>query len=230
MKKSFKLLITVFGFIVLMFCFYIYKLHSLAIEGNRIFELRCTTVNPPLIAYKNAFLKQADIVNKQDTSKSAIDDYVTYYGDYISEMKKYVVEENKWLEINKKYLNRWDSKLIEPWYMKQAGEYQLKMYEAYRDDAQGILDIGDGKISVDEVSLDYSKAREKLDNAKQKYFDFFDQASALSDWRKIFSYLPVPDGCNEENMAIPDTSGSINWNGTPTPPPKVIPGLEDFSG
>lgn len=230
MKKVLKISLILLGIVVLIFCFYIYKLRTLALEGNKIFELRCTTVNPPLIAYKNAFLKQADILNIGNTSKSAINDYVTYYGEYVSGVRKYVVEENKWLVTNKKYINRWDFKLIEPWYIKQAAEYQQKMYESYFEDARGILDIIDEKIPVENVSLDHSENRKKLDDAKQKYFDFFDQALEVSDWRKFIGSLPVPDGCNEENMAIPDTSGAINWNGTPTPQPKVIPGLEDISG
>jgi len=44
------------------FLFYVYKLHSLAVEGNRIFALRCTQVNPHLITYKKAFLTMADCI------------------------------------------------------------------------------------------------------------------------------------------------------------------------
>lgn len=228
MKKLIKILLVLFGISIFIFGLYIYKLRTLAIEGNRIFEIRCTTVNPPLISYKNSFLKWADFLNNPKKYKE--EEFMVFYEGYISGMRKYVEQENKWLEIQKNYGNRWDFKLIEPWYMKQAWLYQLKMYEAYRDDAQGILDIGDGKIPVEEVPLDHSEAREKLDDTKQKYFDFFNQASAISDWRKIVSNLPIPEGCNKENMIIPDTSGSIDWNGTPTPPPKTVPGLEDLSG
>ena len=228
MKKIFKIFLILLGLAFLIFCFYIYELRSLALEGNRIFELRCTTVNPPLIAYKNSFLKQADFLNNPE--KFDEEDFIVASLDYISNMRKYVEQENKWLEIQRNYGNRWDFKLIEPWYMKQAWYYQTEMYEAYRDDAQGILDIGDGKIPVDKVSFDHSENREKLDYAKQRYFDFFDQAVEISDWRKIFSALPAPEGCTEENMTIPQTSGSINWEGTPTPQPKIPPGLENSSG
>lgn len=228
MKKLFKIILILIGIAVFIFCVYVYKLHTLALENNKIFELRCTNVNPPLISYKNSFLKFADFLKTPEKYKE--EDPKIFYDDYISGMRKYVVEENKWLELNRRYLNQWDFKLLEPWYMKQAGEYQLKMYEGYRDDAQCMLDIWDNKTSSDELNAKQAEARKRRDEAEQKYFDFFDQASAISDWRKIFGNLPVPKGCNEENMTIPETGGSIDWGGTPTPSPKVIPGLEYLSG
>ena len=45
------------------------------------------------------------------------------------------------------------------------------------------------------------------------YNDIFEKAAPLKDWRKIFGMVPLPEGCTEENMTIPDTSGSIDWEG-----------------
>ena len=39
-------------------------------------------------------------------------------------MRAYIEEENKWLEMQKAYMDGQDFQLIEPWYIKQAGEYQ----------------------------------------------------------------------------------------------------------
>ena len=228
MKKILKIFLIFLGLAILIFCLYLYKLRSLALEDNRIFELRCTSTNPPLIAYKNSFLKFADsLQSPQDYEEG---DLITFYNDYIAGMRKYVVEENKWLETNKKYINRWDFKIIEPWYIQQAAGYQQNMYQGYRDDAQTMLNIVDYKESNEELLDKQTEARKRRDDAIKIYYDFFDYASGLSDWRKFVGYLPVPDGCNKENLVIPDTSGSIDWNGTPTPPPKTIPGFEDISG
>jgi hypothetical protein len=220
-NKILKTFLVLFGLFIVLFGIYVYKLRSLAVANNKIFEQRCTSVNPPLIKYKNSFLGMVDVFKNPDQHDK--DDFKKLYDDYLFNVAKYIEEEDKWLETNQNYLNRWNFKLLEPWYMKQAGEYQMEMYRAYRADAQSILDVVDGK----EVQPDL---RLKLDKAKRDYFDFFDKASALSDWRKFISNMPVPDGCNEENMTIPDTSGSMNWADESEEEPTVPPGLEDVSG
>ncbi len=228
MKKILKVILLLVVVSTMSCGVYLYRLRTLAVTGNNIFELRCTTVNPPLIAYKNSFLKFADFIN--DPTKYKKDDGKNFYDEYVSGMRKYVVEENRWLEMNKKYLDRWDFKLIEPWYIKQAGELQWEMYEGYRDDAQAMLAIWDNGEASDDLNAKQATARKRRDDAEDKYFEFFDEAVQISDWRKIFSALPVPDGCNDGNMTIPQTGGAINWEGTPTPQPKIFPGLEDLSG
>ena len=47
-------------------------------------------------------------------------------------MEVYVEKESEWLDAQSAHINSWDFQLFEPWYIKQAGDYQLKMYEAYR--------------------------------------------------------------------------------------------------
>lgn len=50
------------------------------------------------------------------------------------------------------------------------------------------------------------------------------QASEIKDWRKIFSYVPLPEGCTKETLTIPNTSGSIDWEGkSATPSPTLVP-------
>lgn len=229
MKKLFKIIIILVGISIFIFGIYIYELHSLAVAGNKIFEFRCTTVNPPLIAYKNSFLKFASYLNSPDKQNEE-EAMKSFFEDYFVSMREYVVRENKWLEMNRQYLNRWDFKLIEPWYIKQAGDYQLKMYEGYRDDAQGLLDISDNNEPDDKLNIKHLEARKRRDEAEEKYFDFFDKAVEISDWRKIFSNVPVPKGCTEENMTIPQTGGAIDWEETPTPQSKGVSGREGESG
>jgi len=213
--------------IIVIFVFYLYKLHALAIEGNRIFEYRCTNVNPPLIGYKKSFLQMADYFNNPDGNAHV--DVGAAFENYNSGMKAYVEEEDKWLEMQKLYTNRWDFKLIEPWYIKQAADYQWKMYEGYRDDAKYLIETYNAGGATEEINAKFNEARDRRDKYESLYYEFFDEASAISDWRKIFASVPIPEGCNEENMTIPNTSGVIDWEGKSpdvTPPPiPVVPGI-----
>lgn len=225
MKKVFLAIPALVVTSVVLFGIYAYKLHSLAVDGDKIFAFRCTNVNPHLIAYKNSFLKFADYLN--NPKKYTVDEAKGFFGDYISEMRVYAEEESKWLEMDQKHLDRWDFKLIEPWYIKEAGGYQLKMYEAYRDDARYTVQSFDAEKlsdSYEAISDEIASRREKY---KKLYFEFYGKALGINDWRKIFGNVPMPKECTEENLIIPDTSGALNWEGTPTPTP--IPVKPDSS-
>lgn len=231
MKKIIKYFLGLIVLLLIVFGFYLYKLHALAVEGNKIFALRCTKVNPPLINYKNAFLKWADFLNNPDANKYTESEIKGFLDVYISGMKIYVPEETKWLEIQKEYITRWDFKLFEPWYMKEASYYQWKMYEAYRDDAKYMIETyesgtgeKDSEAKLKEASAKFWEARQRRDEYSQKYFDFYKEASLIRDWRKIFGRVPVPEECTEENLTIPNTSGSIDWEEKPaTPSPNMVP-------
>ncbi len=203
---------------------YLYKLHSLAVEGNALFEYRCLHTNPPLIAYKNSFLKLADYLKNPDKYKG--DDVKGFIDGYISGMRAYIPEETKWLEMQKKFIDRWDFQLLEPWYIREASGYQWKMYEGYRDDAASLLYMTDHPETArtDMKPGDVSEERQRRDMYAQKYFDLFERASKIPDWRKYFSSLPVPKGCTEENMMIPNTSGAIDWErGEKDATPSAVP-------
>lgn len=210
-----KILLSLFLLSAVSFGFYLYKLHTLAVEGNKIFEYRCTNVNPHLIRYKNSFLKFADCIKMDDVCSN--EEVTEAFGGYISGMENYVPEENKWLDMQKAYMDRWDFKLIEPWYIKQAGEYQWKMYEGYRDDAKALTaTFKQGEMNEDAFIIQ-SEARSRRDDYEQKYYDLFDQAVAIRDWRKMFANVPVPKGCTEENLTIPNTGGVFDPAPTPLP-------------
>lgn len=222
MKKIIKIVLLLLVLCLITFGFYLYDLHRLALVGNKIFEQRCLNVNPHLIGYKNSFLKFADYLNNPNKYK---DEEVKGFVDgYISGMRAYVPEEDKWLEAENKFMNRWDFKFIEPWYLKEASVYQLEMYRGYRDEAFYMLQLYDNKSPSEEFSTKFSEARDRRSKYVGLYDDIFDKAGPLRDWRKIFGMVPVPAGCTDENTIIPDTSGSINWNGeSPTPSPTVNP-------
>lgn len=208
--------------LVLSFLIYAYKLHSLAVEGNSLFEYRCTDVNPSLISYKKAFLKIADIFNNPGNYEAGSGK--TTLEDYISGMRVYLNKENRWLDMQKEFMDSWDFKLFEPWYIKKAADYQWKMYEGYRDDAKYMLEIYDAGGSTEEINTKLSEAKDRRNKNQILYYDFYGEAEKISDLRKIFGYVPIPRACNEGNMTIPNTSGSIDWDGDtkPTPTPDFI--------
>lgn len=197
--------------------YYLYKLHALAVEGNIIFALRCTKVNLPLIAYKKAFLNLVDTV--KNPTKYKEEEAKKFFSDYVDNMRKYIPEETDWLERNEKYIHRWDFQLIEPWYLKQAGEYQQKMYEGYRDDAKYMLEVYDSGNTNEELSAKFSDARSRRDKYSQLYFGLFDEVATINDWRKIFGNVPVPKECTDDVLIIPNTSGALE----PSPVPAEYP-------
>jgi len=225
MKNIVKILLLGVSVGILSFVFYIYKLHSLAVEGNALFEYRCLHVNPPLIAYKNSFLKYADYLNSYPDTQYTPEQVGSFISGYIEGMRAYVPEETKWLEMQKKFIDRWDYQLIEPWYMKEAGLYQWKMYEGYRDDAASLLNLFDHPETANQNLRpgDTSEERDRRDSYSQKYFDFFEEASKIPDWRKRFGSVPIPEGCTPENTFIPDTSGAIDWERKPESTPSGVP-------
>lgn len=226
MKKIVRLVFFLLLVLAVSGGFYLYKLHSLAVEGNNIFEYRCLHVNPPLISYKNAFLKYADFVNTYPNTKYTPDEVQGFIDGYISGMRTYVPEETKWLDMQKKYIDRWDYKLIEPSYIQEGGIYQWKMYEGYRDDATSLLATFDEPETApkDLKPGAVTEERQRRDTYAQKYFDHFEKASEIRDWRKFFGTVPIPKGCTEENIMIPNTSGAIDWDRDPNgATPSAIP-------
>ena len=222
MNKKSKVFLSLAILAVVIFGLYIYKLHALALEGNKIFEQRCLVVNPPLIAYKNSFLKFADFFKNPD--KYSGDEIKGFFNDYITGMRKYLVEETKWLETDQKYMDSWGFKLLEPWYMKQGGEYQWKLYEGYHDDAKYLLATYDQGKASEDIDMKQKDARIRIDKYAQLYFDLIDKASKIDDWRKQFGNVPVPKGCTEENMRIPNTTDVLEENDSLSPAAAPVDG------
>ncbi len=207
MKKLIKVFLVPVLFLIANGGYYLYKLHSLAVEGNRLFELRCLYVNPVLIDYKNAFLKMADAF--KNDGKYTTEEVRGFYAKYLYGIESYIPQETNWLILQKNYIDSWDYKLIEPWYIQEAGIYQWKMYEGYRDDARQIQNSLDKPLNIKPGFV--SDERQRRDEYSEKYYNFSKMATEISDWRKYFGQVPVPKGCTLENMIIPNTSGSIDW-------------------
>ena len=200
---------------------YAYKLRSLAYEGNNLFEQRCLQVNPHLIAYKNSFLVMADMINNPSNYEAGSGAGV--FENYIAEAKNYLEAENEWLSTQSAYINRWDFQIFEPWYIKQAANYQIQMYEGYRDGAKYMIEIYNADGATEELWNKMDEAKAKRDRYSDLYFKFGNEATEIFDLRKFLAIVPAPEGCTEENMTIPNTSDSIDWGESdePTPAPVI---------
>lgn len=221
MKKLIKVFLVLILVAVASFGIYAYKLHSLANEGNNLFEQRCLQVNPHLIAYKNSFLTMADMINNPENYEAGSGSEV--FQNYIAEMDNYLEAEDNWLDKQSAYINRWDFQLFEPWYIKQAADYQIQMYEGYRDDAKYMMEVYNAGGATDELWDKQGEARDRRDKYSQLYYEFGNEATEIFDLRKFLAIVPAPEGCTEENMTIPNTSGAINWDGSEesTPAPVI---------
>jgi len=212
MKKIIKCLGVLLVVIIVIFGSYLFRLRSLAKEANEIFGLRCTKVHPPLIGYKNSFLKMTECFKNAEDNPCDSDEVVEYFENYIMGMRLYVPEETAWLEKEKELMDSWKFKLFAPAYLKQAAEYQWKMYEGYRDDAKYMIETFDTNSS-ESANNKFEEARKRRDEYRQKYYEFTEEVAASADWRMIFTTLPFPEGCTEEILTIPETSGSLDWGG-----------------
>lgn len=218
MKKAVRVGLVALVVIVGIAGFYIYKLRTLAIIGNTIYGYRCIHVNPILIGYKKAFLGYADWINTYPNSKYTDEELKGFIDGYMNGVREYVPAEEKWLAMEKQYMDRWDFKLFMPWYIKQGSGYQYEMYAAYRTDAANMVGILDHPEVSKSMGAD-NPAREKLDAAKEHYFDFYEKTSGTLDWRARFFRVPLPEVCTPETLTIPETGGSIDWDrGSPSTP------------
>lgn len=221
LTRNKKILLGVVGIVIVGVGLYLRGLKSLAKSGNVLFAMRCSKVNPELIAYKGAFLKFADAI--QHPANYADGSATEYYGDYISHMRNYVQAETEWLDLQAEYLASAGFHNFAPWYIRQAGEYQLGMYSMYRDEAKHMLMVLDQEEDQSAGLAKAGEARERRIEFENKYADMFTNAAQIGDWRGYIFREPLPTECTPENMQVPDTAGSIDWENTGEETPSPLP-------
>ena len=187
------------------------KYHSLAIEGWKLFNDRCNSVNPTLIKVRNTHLALGAAVSGRATPSA--EQFSGDLGVLLTSADKYIELERNWLDKQSAFMNRWDFKLLAPDYVKTAGKYQLAMYEAYYKYYKVVSDMNKAGDKAKETGTEFqfegsptelmSKFQEERWANQDLYFDAFDKGLEIKDWRKYFAQVPPPD-CPEENMNIPE--------------------------
>jgi hypothetical protein len=202
-KKCLAILIII---AIVSFGFYLYKLHSIAVEGNEIQGLRCSNVNPHLISWKNKYNQFMKCLSGTDPCENI--DLKKLFEEHISEMKKYAAAESEWLAGEKEFSESMGFIFFEPRFVQDIAIVQMKMYEAGRDEAKIMAeswDDNDEKKTSEAIAF-----QKKGAEYEALYGRLQDEASRKKDWRKYFISLPAPSVCNEKNTTIPDTSNAID--------------------
>lgn len=213
MHKLIKYILFFFFSVFFLFSIYLLKLRLLAIETDNLYALRCTETNLPLIAYKKAFLNFAYCL--QNSDQCADDEVYNYYQAYIQGAREYIPKENEWLKRQQKLIERLDFQFFMLPLIQTAAEYEWKMYEAYRDDAQMIIDILDKDLDVHADSLQNNNDQIKFRKYQNQrlYHETLDLISDSPDLRLFILNLPLPSQCNDDNLYIPETVNAIDWDG-----------------
>jgi len=201
-NKRIFLTLLVLGII---FGLYIYKLRSVAVYEDKIFEYRCINVNPKLNYFYDLMYKNAAKIKENPKIYSSSEEGLKFSEDMMIGTLEYVKEETKWLEIQKKHMDSLDFKLFTPWYLKKSLNYQYKMYNDYLNESNLILKMNSGEIEIQEGKDQNKKLKEIRYQDIKLYYDFSIKLSEIKDWRKKIITLHLPSGCNEENTFIPDT-------------------------
>ena len=192
---------------------YIYKYHSLALEGWRLFNDRCNTVNPELIKVRNTHLALGAAISGKATPSAQ--QFETGLKSLPEETDQYLKLEKVWLDNQNAYLNRWDFKLLEPEYMKTAGKYQLAMYQGYYDYYKTVSSFFSGDSDNGNTLDLMDKYYSEIHTNRDLYDQAFDTGVKTKDWRKVFAQVPEPN-CPEESLIIPEY-----YSPTPTSVPST---------
>ncbi len=195
MKQTAKILVVVlFTFITFTFL-YSRILQAQINKSGRLFDERCNKVNPAMISYKNSYLQFWEMIkNPKNHTKEETRGKMA---EYIEGIKKYIPLEDGWLSKQTSFVESWDFQAFQPKYVKDLAILQLKMYTSQRDSTRIIPDLWEGKPYDSTLA---KKAQEDTDN----YFEAYENAKEMKDWRKRLWQSP-PLNCPEENLIIPDT-------------------------
>lgn len=222
MKRPYKIALSIAVVIIIFFCLYLYKLHSLALEGNKIFEQRCLVVNPLLIQTRKTHLNLGAAINGK--SKPTTEEFKLELENLPKYADGYLTAEKTWLDKEGAYVNGWDFKLFEPDYLRTAAKYQLAMYQGYYDYYKVVGDFFGRRLPQGEDPiLLMDKYWNDVQTNRDLYNQAMDRGMSIKDWRKIFGRVPVPSGCTDENVTIPDTTEVPVVE--PSPIPEKEPGI-----
>lgn len=175
-------------------------------EAWRLFNVRCNNVNPLYIKTRDQHLYLSQVMAGEVEMENP-ENLIPEIKNLITYSDNYLEAENKWLDSQSKYLNRWDTQLIEPDYIKRAGNYQIMMYEAQYNYYKTVSDFFSPLLAEeqskpensDTVIDDLDKYASDMQEYRKLYFEAFEEGQNKQDWKKTFGQVPEPD-CAEENL------------------------------
>lgn len=202
------------GTIAVLFAAYIFTFQYLVNKGSEIVDEHCIKVNPYIIARKNAFNYQYQIM-----MSGKLDGFKAAWDKYFIASSKYINAEKQWLPKDRNFLDGQLFNFMMPEYLKDAANFQYDMY--YHDYLSSVY-INEANFENDKTkqlelsqkTVDEAKLR---DSAESKYNAIWDDNKGKKDW--IFWIVKVPPSkCPAENNNIPNTPNI--FDPTPTPQPE----------
>jgi hypothetical protein len=208
-KPLFIVLILIFG----LFATYIFKYQQLINDGSVIADAHCLKVNPLIIERKNKYLDSMKVIQASGGAEA----YWKETESYLAVSKKYISAEEEWLEMQKKYMDRWDFNLLIPYHIKQAAQYQYEEREADRNSTDTLVKLFQEKDPVIQKQLsgkviDETNRGKKADDEYNKIWD----APRTFDIRNYITKVP-PSKCPAENFDIPNIDIQDIFNPAPEP-------------
>lgn len=205
MKRKLILLLSL-STLLFLFGLYAYKYNSLAMKGWELFNDRCNNVNPLYIKTKEQHLFLSSVMAGEIEMENP-ENFIPEIKNLNSYASEYLDKENEWINNQENYFNRWDFQLIEPEYIKKAGEYQIMMYKSQYNYYKTVSDFFTPLLAEDQskpensetVIDDLDKHSADMQKYRELYFEAFDEGVNKKDWRKTFGKVPEPD-CPEENL------------------------------
>lgn len=217
MKPKVKNIITFIaiflGTLVILFTAYIFTFQYLINKGSELADEHCINVNPYIIARKNAFNYQYQIMMSanQEGFKAAFDKYFVA-------SDKYLKAEKQWLPKDRKFLDSQLVNLIMPQYLKDAANFQ---YDMYYHDYLSSLYINEAyyekdkskQLVLSQKTVEEAKYR---DSAASNYNAIWNENRGKTDWRFWIVKIP-PSKCPTKNYDIPSSPNL--YQPTPTSQP-----------
>ena len=213
MKKTIKFIAIFFVTLAILFAGYIFTFQYLVNKGSEIVDEHCINVNPYIIARKNAFNYQYQIM-----MSGKLDGFRAAWDKYFVASSKYINAEKQWLPKDRKFLDSQLFNFMMPGYLKDAANFQ---YDMYNHDYLSSVYINEANFEKDKTkqlelsqkTVDEAKLR---DSAESKYNAIWDDNKGKKDW--IFTFVKVPPSkCPAENNNIPNTPNIFEPIPTPQP-------------
>lgn len=197
------LVFLVAGYFVLSIVMY----QKLINEGSVLADNQCLRINPIISERKNHYIKSMEALKKND--------FEGYEGEttaYFERSKQYAEEQNKWLEDQKAYMNRWDFNYFLPGYIKTAAQYQYDSRKADTESTALLIDAFEVAELNQSLSEELGQKAVELvkvrNEAEKKYDEIWDNPGKL-DWRTRFVKVPESK-CPDENFNFPDVEEFLN--------------------
>lgn len=183
------------------------KYQQLINQGSLIADEQCLKVNPIIIDRKNSYIKSMQAIKDNDAKT-----YEKETDNYLLASRKYVTQQTKWLDTQKKYMDSWDFQHFVPQYVKSAAKAQYDSRKADTESTNLLIDAFEvaqlNKTLSEELG---TKAVEqiKIRNAADKKYDEIWNNPGKLDWRTRFIKVPTSK-CPDGNFNIPDVQDFLN--------------------